>query len=241
MSYASGQADRVRYLSPGQARRLYDRVGRLQDLQFYERPALAAVLEAGAFEEANAVLEFGCGTGRFAASLLERGPADCRYVGLDVSATMVRLARQRLSSFGTRAIVVQTGGSMHLAFDDTSFDRVVSTYVLDLLSPADAHAFLAEAHRVLETGGRLCLASLTHGRRGLSRVLTASWRRLSARQPVLTGGCRPIALLDLLPSTSWLVEQQQIVTAYTMPSEVVVASPRAARLTQSSLSSPRAL
>ena len=93
------------YLSREQARQFYDRVGRLQDTQhFYERPALAALADAGCFEQARAVLEFGCGTGSLAATLFSGLPIRSRCVGLDSSKTIVQLARKRLHWFAARAI-----------------------------------------------------------------------------------------------------------------------------------------
>lgn len=215
------------YLTREQARRFYDRVGRLQDTQrFYERPALAALAEAGAFQQARAVLEFGCGTGSFAADLLSRLPPHARYVGLDGSETMVRLARKRLRHFGARAVVAQSDGSMRLAFDDRSFDRLVATYVLDLLNPHDARELLAEAYRVLQPQGRLSLASLTHGRAGAARLVTNIWEWVASRRPLLTGGCRPIELLELLPGSAWTIDYRRVITAYWVPSELIVARHR---------------
>ena len=75
---------------------------------------------------------------------------------------------------------------------DASCDRVVSTYVLDLLSPADARAFVAEARRVLRPGGLLALASLAPGRTAPARLVTASGRRVWRLNPALLGGCRPL-------------------------------------------------
>ena len=156
-----------RYVSHAQARRIYDRIGRWQDTRpLSERRALDALVERAAFERAGAVLEFGCGTGRLAARLLaERLPAGARYLGLDVSPRMVGLARAAVAPWGDRARVDQAGGHDGPAGrSDGSFDRVVSTYVLDLLSPEDAARLLDEAHRVLRPGGLLALASLTPGR-----------------------------------------------------------------------------
>jgi tRNA G46 methylase TrmB len=56
-------------LSPEQARRIYDRIGRAQDWQrFYEDAATAELAAHASFGDARAVFELGCGTGRFAAS-----------------------------------------------------------------------------------------------------------------------------------------------------------------------------
>ena len=52
-------------LSRQEARAVYDRIGAWQDTQaFYEGPALDALIAHGSFEDARAVFEVGCGTGR---------------------------------------------------------------------------------------------------------------------------------------------------------------------------------
>ena len=147
----------ARFITHEQARRFYDRIGRGQDARpLSERRALDALAAQGDFGSAAAVLELGCGTGRFAARLLREGlPGDATYLGLDVSPHMVRLARAALARWPGRARIELTDGSVRLPVPDASVDRVVSTYVLDLLSPADAAAFMTEARRVLRPGGLL--------------------------------------------------------------------------------------
>ena len=151
-----------RYVTHDQARRIYDRIGRWQDARpGTERRALDALVDHGAFERAHAVLELGCGTGRFAERLLrERLPAGATYLGVDVSPHMVGLARDTVAPWASRARIELSDGSMRLPAADGSVDRVVCTYVLDLLAPHDIAAFLGEARRVLRPGGLLALASL---------------------------------------------------------------------------------
>ena len=159
------------YITPEQARRFYDRIGRGQDARpLSERRALDALEEQGDFARAAEVVEFGCGTGRFAARLLrERLPGGATYLGLDVSPRMVTLASAALAPWADRARVLRTDGAIGLPVPDGSADRVVSTYVLDLLSPEDAAAFVAEAHRVLRPGGALAVASLAPRAAGAPR------------------------------------------------------------------------
>jgi ubiquinone/menaquinone biosynthesis C-methylase UbiE len=100
-------------LSREEARRVYDRIGARQDTQaFYEDRATELLIQHGEFGFAQSVLEFGCGTGRFALRLLSHHlPATARYRALDQSAIMVRLAQSRLAQFGSRAQVVLTDGA----------------------------------------------------------------------------------------------------------------------------------
>ena len=184
----------ARFITHQQARRFYDRIGRGQDARpLSERRALDALAAQGDFGRAAAVVEFGCGTGRFGARLLREELADdATYLGLDVSPHMVSLARAAVAPWPGRASVELTDGAIRLPVPDESADRVVSTYVLDLLSPADATAFVAEARRVLRPGGRLALASLSPGRTAPARLVTRLWQTVWSLNPALLGGCRPL-------------------------------------------------
>ena len=99
-------------LSPTQAERFYDGLGKkLNSQAFYEAPALNDLAAHLDLETCRAVLEFGCGTGRFAEELFEtRLPPHATYVGRDISEVMVRLARERLARFGPRATVEKSDG-----------------------------------------------------------------------------------------------------------------------------------
>ena len=216
------------YITPEQARRFYDRIGRGQDARpLSERRALDALAEQGDFARAEAVVEFGCGTGRFAARLLrERLPGGATYVGLDVSPRMVTLASAALAPWADRARVLLTDGAIRLPVPDGSADRVVSTYVLDLLSPEDAAAFVAEAHRVLRPGGALALASLTPGHAPPARAVTRLWEGVWRVRPALLGGCRPLPLGGLLDPDDWSVTAHFPVTDWFLSSDVLVARRR---------------
>ena len=215
-------------LSHEQARQFYDQFGAKQDQQgWYEDPATRALTAAARFETATQVVEFGCGTGRFAAALLgERLPPQAHYLGLDASTTMCSLARQRLEPWSARVAVQHTDGRPQLPCASASVDRVLTTYVLDLLSVADIAAFLTDAHRVLMPGGLLCAVGLTPGERGVSRWVTALWRRIHRANPMRVGGCRPLCLAELLPEQSWSLVHREVVVTWGLASEVLVARPK---------------
>lgn len=212
-------------LSHAQARRVYDRIGARQDTQgFYENAALDLLVEHGHFASARSVFEFGCGTGRFAARLLDHElPADARWRGMDLSPEMIRLARERLARFGARAEVIQSDGEPRTGQPGAAFDRFVSTYVLDLLSPDDIRAVLDEAARILRPGGLLCLVGLTTGCTPASRVVARLWAAVHRLSPVLVGGCRPLDLEPYLDPGVWTVRTRRRVSAFGIPSEVIVA------------------
>jgi SAM-dependent methyltransferase len=216
-----------RALTRTEARAVYDRIGKWQDTQaFYEAPALDALIAHGDFEAARTVLEVGCGTGRLAERLLRtRCPPETRYVGYDLSPRMVEIARDRLASFGERAVVVQTDGALSFDRADGSQDRVVATYLLDLLSEADIRNFLSDAHRLLRPDGRLCLAGLTWGTSTVGRLVTRLWASVHALRPAWVGGCRPLRVRKFVAAGPWTIAHHRVVRRWGVPSEVLIATP----------------
>lgn len=215
-------------LSRDQARRYYDRFGAKQDSQwYYEDPATDDLIEHAGFAGAQSVFEFGCGTGRFAETLLQqRLPPSATYLGIDISSTMVRLASSRITRFGSRAVARITDGTMPIHAPNEAYDRFVATYVLDLLAVPDIHALLSEARRLLRPGGFLCLVSLSHGSTLSSKVVASILALVHRLRPSLVGGCRPIGLRDYLPEGVWQVRYRNEVAPFGIPSEVVVAVKR---------------
>lgn len=217
-------------LTRSQARSFYDRFGKKQDAQaFYEDAALDDLIAHAAFEQAEKVFELGCGTGRFAFRLLTKQLSpSASYLGIDLSQTMIDIAAQRISPYAERAKVVQSDGSLRFPLPDRSVDRVVSTYVLDLLSETDIRQASSEARRVLIPSGKLCLVSLTHGVTFASRIVCALWSAVFRLHAPLVGGCRPIRLDSFFDQQVWSVDYRNVVTQFGVPSEVLIASPKSA-------------
>jgi ubiquinone/menaquinone biosynthesis C-methylase UbiE len=211
-------------LTPSEARAFYDRFGKKQDTQgFYENPALDDLIDHANFNDAQKVFELGCGTGKFAARLLgDHLSSSARYLGCDVSATMVNLAKQRLAPYAERAKVVRSDGSIRFPLSDRSVDHVISNYVLDLLSEEDILLVFAEAHRVLTLKGKFCLVSLTKGVSFVSRIVSLIWMEVFHLRPTLVGGCRPILLESYLDKERWQLEYQRVLTPFGVPSEVFI-------------------
>ncbi|MGE5284834.1 MAG: class I SAM-dependent methyltransferase [Actinomycetota bacterium] len=217
-------------LSHDEARTFYDRFGSKQDWQrFYEDRAIANLIGHALFEKAGSVLEFGCGTGRLAETLLVRHlPPTARYLALDTSATMISLARKRLTRFGDRVAVLRTDGDMHLQVESGTYDRLLSSYVLDLLTDEDIHLLIKEAHRVLSSGGFLAISSLTHGSTFIPRLIEKAWGLVYASHPSWVGGCRPISVMSYIDDSEWNVFHHAEIIQCGITSEVVVAERKTA-------------
>ena len=215
----------VRVLTHEQAQAFYNRMGKKQDWQaFYEAKATHDLIAHASLATAQALFEFGCGTGALAERLLTAHLSpEAQYVAVDSSPIMIRLAQVRLARFGSRVEVRQTDGSLQFDAPSGLYDRFFSTYVADLLSAADIAEVLSEAHRLLRPEGLLCLVSLKPGPTWLSRLLTGLWTRIHQLAPSLVGGCRPLELRVLLQSHPFHLEYVHVVTAFGIPSEIIVA------------------
>jgi SAM-dependent methyltransferase len=117
---------------------------------YYERPAMLAL--AGDVT-GRRILDAGCGAGPLLAALRDRGAI---VTGIDKSAGMLELARQRL---GDDADLQVAELGRPLPFPDHTFEDVTASLVLHYLR--DWGPALAELRRVLKPGGRL-IVSVNH-------------------------------------------------------------------------------
>ncbi len=214
-------------LAPESVRRVYDRIGRLQDTQsFYEDPAIDELVAHSDFDSARRVVEIGCGTGRLAQRLLDRHlPPETTYLGVELSPRMAALATERLRPYAARCTIEVADAAQALPTEDHAADRALATYVFDLLDEPSTTAMLGEVDRSLAPDGLLCAVGLTDGPGGIAHAVSWAWTALWRWRPALVGGCRPIRLAEALVDAGWQVRYRQTVTAWALTSEVVIAAP----------------
>lgn len=216
-----------RTLTAAEAKSFYDGFGLRQDRQgWYENVAVDALVAAGDFQNPRHVVEIGCGTGKLARRLLSDVLGrECRYTGLDISDTMVGLALQRIEPWHDRATVLCCDAGAGLPLANGAADRIVATYVLDLLAPADITAVIAEGARVLKPGGLFCVAGWGPGVSRPQRLVAALLNRLYRRNPRWLGGCRPLSLTPYFTArpNTWQIVGDRAVSAFAIPSHVLIA------------------
>lgn len=210
-------------ISTSSARRFYDRLGdRHSWAEIYEGRAKGRALELLDLTPGLSVLNAGVGTGvdhkRVVAAVRPSGLA----VGVDVSTVMLSLARRRA---GGPVVQADVRG---LPFRSSSFDRLLSAYVLDLLAADDLPRVLGEFRRVLKPGGLMVLVSLTDGISPSSRALIAAYTAVYRRRPLWLGGCRPLQLSALIRGTDLHPVHHETLVQMAVPSEIVAAAAPAA-------------
>lgn len=132
------------------------------DLPFHPGRLAAASAAANAAAADGEVLVVGVGTG------LELGllPKTLRITGIDLSAPMLKLARERVAKNAlgqVKALHIMDAGA--LEFPDARFDVALAPYVMSVVpSPAKV---LDEMWRVLRPGGQMILMNHFSAERGL--------------------------------------------------------------------------
>jgi phosphatidylethanolamine/phosphatidyl-N-methylethanolamine N-methyltransferase len=140
------------------------------------RTAAIAATEQHVGPSGGHILEVGVGTG---ISLLSYNRSN-RIVGVDISAPMLRRARERviengLSNVETLAVM----DAKHLGLPDESFDVVVAQYVITAVP--DPEATLDEFIRVLKPGGEIILVNHLGAETGFRRVFEQGFSPIARR------------------------------------------------------------
>jgi phosphatidylethanolamine/phosphatidyl-N-methylethanolamine N-methyltransferase len=122
------------------------------------------------------ILEVGVGTG---ISLPDYSRSN-RIVGIDISAPMLRKARERVIEHKlTNVEAVAVMDAKHLAVPDASFDVVVAQYVITAVP--DPERTLDDFIRVLKPGGELILVNHIGAESGPRRLFELAFAPLARR------------------------------------------------------------
>ena len=96
------------------------------------------------------ILDVGCGTGTHL-ELYQR--YKCNLYGLDLSPSMLEVARERLGDTAQ----LDLGDATNMPYEDDKFDLVISMLLLHEISSETRSAVLNEVKRVLKVNGRILL------------------------------------------------------------------------------------
>ena len=131
--------------------------------------------EVASIEPGQRVLDVGCGTGAVALAAAKRLGADGEVRGIDASPQMIAKAQRKAAKRASSA-TFDIAAIEDLPFEDASFDRVVSQFVIHHLPGGLALDGLREAARVLRPGGVIAVTDFAQPKEAMRpRALLARW------------------------------------------------------------------
>ena len=133
--------------------RVYEKLAKVYDVVFGPslHPGRLVAIERMGIKAGDRVLEVGVGTG-INATLY---PSQCQVTGIDLSASMLEKARERVQRKGIRNVRLQEMDAAKLTFADDSFDIVYAPYLVSVVP--DPVQVASEMRRVCRPGGRIII------------------------------------------------------------------------------------
>jgi len=128
----------------------------LREIDRRFEPVVDHVIARAQLAAGDRVLDLGTGTGAVAARAAQLVGPNGLVVGVDISAEMLRAARQRVAAQGLTRVSFREGRAEALPAENESFDVVLAS--LSLMYVIDRAAAARELARVLRPRGRLIAA-----------------------------------------------------------------------------------
>lgn len=134
----------------------YDKLNHLMSLGFDRSWRRKAVREIVDVKSPLSVLDVATGTGDFLAAIAKKSVPESQLTGLDLSAKMLDVARQKLLA----SVHLELANVENLPFADASFDRVSVAFGIRNFNRLEQG--LSEMCRVLRPGGKLVVLELSY-------------------------------------------------------------------------------
>ncbi|GAJ26441.1 2-heptaprenyl-1,4-naphthoquinone methyltransferase [Liquorilactobacillus sucicola DSM 21376 = JCM 15457] len=146
----------------------YDKMNNLITLGLHRRWR-AKTMEKLNVKKGDFALDLCCGTGDLTLDLARRVGPSGHVVALDLSAEMLKLAKEKVKTahLNDRVTLIE-GDSMHLPFEDDHFD--ITTIGFGLRNVPDADQVLREMVRVIRPGGKVACLETSQPQQPLIRL-----------------------------------------------------------------------
>lgn len=134
-----------------------------------ERVFKTKLIDQACIPSNGLVLDVGCGTGTLAIWVKQKVP-NATVTGLDVDEKILEIAREKVEKEGF-PIRFDRGMSNEMRYEESRFDRVLSSLFFHHLNKKDKQRTFEEIYRVLRPGGELHIADWGKARNVFMRGL----------------------------------------------------------------------
>jgi ubiquinone/menaquinone biosynthesis C-methylase UbiE len=181
-----------------------------------EQKATSRALQLAHIKDGEHILEVAVGTGRVFEQILSINRNGWNE-GIDLSPEMLAIAEKRLQGHHSN-YSLKVADAYVLPFEADTFDLIINNYMFDLLPEEDFSHVLREFKKVLKSGGRVVITSMTTGKRWYKWI----WDWI-ARSTNILAGCRPISLEEDVRWAEFNNIYTEYVSQLTFPSLIIRA------------------
>lgn len=205
------------------AKLFYNRISRFYDyfIGIFERKHTMNAVRGLRVTEGEIVLEIGCGSGYCLSQLANSVGETGMVYGVDISPCMLEIAKQRLDKAGLKdKVALYCEDAINLPFDSNIFDAVFMSFTLELFDTPEIPVLLNEIKRVLRSGGRISIVSMSRAN-GQSLLLNLyEWAHRTWPKYI---DCRPVYLEQSLNEVGFKIWEKEKVRLFSLPCEIVIA------------------
>jgi demethylmenaquinone methyltransferase/2-methoxy-6-polyprenyl-1,4-benzoquinol methylase len=209
--------------SKADARASYNRLSRWYDVVAgsTEKKYRDWALEKLSAQPGERILEIGFGTGHCLVALARAVAVSGRVIGLDISDGMLSIAKDRLQQETLNERVdLHLGDAANLDFlESGSLDGVFMSFTLELFDNPEIPRVLQECYRILKTGGRVAVVSMTKTNPPGVAVRIYEW--FHEHMPNYAD-CRPIFARQALEQSGFVIQDVSVSSMWGLPVEIVL-------------------
>nr|MDO8114365.1 class I SAM-dependent methyltransferase [Candidatus Sigynarchaeota archaeon] len=172
-------------------------------------------------KEGETLLELGFGTGKVLERLARMAGENGKVHGIDLSPGMLAITEKRLRKTGLLGRVeLRLGDIAHLPYMNDQFDAIFTSFTFDLVDTPEIPVVLAECRKVLKTGGRICIVSLSRGNGRKVAVRVYEWFHEKFPKAI---DCRPINAREALIAAGFSITREKRDSMWGLPVDIVLA------------------
>jgi len=149
----------------------YDWLTRFYDpilnLTMPEKKFKAALIEQACIQEEHRILDFGCGSATLSIMAKQMNP-QTKISGVDIDPKNIAIAESKISELQADIYIDKYDGVV-LPYEDSRYDRVISSLVFHHLNAEQKSNSLKEIKRVLKPGGELHIADWCKAKNAIMR------------------------------------------------------------------------